>query len=96
MVVVDLFLFLFLIAMSVDLNLAFIKFFFFFLRFYVFIHERHRERQRHSQREKQVPCREPDVGLNLRTPGSLPQPKADAQPLNTQAPLYTSFLKNFL
>ena len=24
-----------------------------------------RERQRHRQREKQAPCREPDVGLDL-------------------------------
>ncbi len=41
-----------------------------------------RERQRHRQREKQAPCREPDVGLDPRTPGSLPEPKADAQPLS--------------
>ena len=38
---------------------------FFFPRFYLFIHERHR------QREKQAPCREPDVGLNPGT-GSCP------------------------
>ena len=43
---------------------------FFFLRFYLFIHERYREKQRHRQREKEVPCGEPDVGLNPRTPGS--------------------------
>ena len=36
----------------------------FFRRFYLFIHERHR------QREKQAPCREPDVGLDPRTPES--------------------------
>ena len=40
------------------------------------------KRQRHRQREKQTPCREPDVGLNPRTLGSLPEPKADAQPLS--------------
>ena len=39
-------------------------------------------RQRHRQREKQAPCREPYVGLDLGTPGSHPEPKADAQPLN--------------
>ena len=52
---------------------------FFFLRFYLFIHERHteRERQRHRQREKQALCR----GLNPRTLGSRPEPRADAQPL---------------
>ena len=46
-----------------------------------FIHERHRvrERQRHRQgEEKQVPCREPNVGLDPRTQGSHPEPKVDA------------------
>ena len=38
--------------------------------------------QRHRQREKQAPCREPDVGLDPGTPGSQPEPKADTQPLN--------------
>ena len=42
----------------------------------------HTERQRHRQREKQAPCREPDVGLNPSTPGSRPEQKADAQPLS--------------
>ena len=41
----------------------------FFLRFYLFIHERHKDRQRHRQWEKQAPCREPDGGLDPRTPG---------------------------
>ena len=41
-----------------------------------------RERQRYRQREKQAPCREPDVGLDPRAPGSCPELKADAQPLN--------------
>ena len=40
--------------------------------------ERERERQRHRQREKQGPCREPNVGLDPWTPGSHPEPKADA------------------
>ena len=40
------------------------------------------ERQRHRQSEKQVPCGEPDVGLDPRTPGSQPELKADAQPLS--------------
>ena len=34
------------------------------------------------QREKQAPCKEPDMGLNPGTPASLPDPKADAQPLS--------------
>ena len=45
---------------------------FLFLRFYLFIHERHTERQRHRKREKQPPCREPDVGLDPGSPGSRP------------------------
>ena len=36
----------------------------FLKRFYLFIHKRHTRRQRHRQREKQAPCREPDVGLD--------------------------------
>ena len=53
---------------------------FFFLKSFFFfnillIHER--ERQRPRQREKQVPCREPDAGLDPRTPGSHPEPKAE-------------------
>ena len=35
-----------------------------------------REKQRHRQREKQAPCREPNVGLNPGTPESCPGPKA--------------------
>ena len=44
--------------------------------------QRQRQRQRHRQREKQVPRREPNVGLDPGTPGSCPEPKADAQPLS--------------
>ena len=40
------------------------------------------ERQRHRQREKQAPCREPNVELDPRTSGSFPGPKAGAQPLS--------------
>ena len=43
---------------------------------------RDRERQRHRQRGKQVPTREPDVGLDPRTLGSRPELKAGAQPLS--------------
>ena len=43
-----------------------------------------RARQRHRQREKQTPCRESDLGLNPRTPGSRPGLKADAQLLSHQ------------
>ena len=41
-----------------------------------------RDTQRYRQREKQAPCREPDVGLNPRSPGSRPGPKAGAKLLS--------------
>ena len=52
------------------------------------------ERQRHRQREKQAPCRKPDMGPNPGTPGSRPEPKADAQlPSHPGIPqLYNSHL----
>ena len=54
-------------------------------------------RQRYRQREKQAARREPDVGLNPRTPGSQPEPKADTQPLSHPgAPRMTSFSNTFL
>ena len=34
--------------------------------------------QREKQREKQVPCGDPNVGLDPRAPGSHPKLKADA------------------
>ena len=37
--------------------------------------ERERESQRPRQREKQAPYREPDAGLDPRSPGSCPGPK---------------------
>ena len=40
--------------------------------------DREREGQRHRQRKKQAPSREFDVGFNPGTPGSHPEPKADA------------------
>ena len=47
--------------------------------------DRERKRQRHSQREKQVPCREPDMGLDPRSPGSDPGLKAALNHWATQA-----------
>ena len=38
-----------------------------FLKKILFIHETHTERQRHRQREKQAPCRKPDMGLDPKT-----------------------------
>ena len=43
---------------------------------------REREEQRHRQREKQAPCREPDAGLDLVSPGSHPEPMAGTKPLS--------------
>ena len=44
--------------------------------------EREKERQRLGQREKQAPCREPDVGFHPGTPGSRSGPKAGGKPLS--------------
>ena len=55
--------------------------------------ERERERQRHRQKEKQSPCRKPDAALDPRTPGSYPEPKADAQPLSHPGAYPTLLLK---
>ena len=43
---------------------------------------RDQERQRHWQREKQAPCRQPDMGLDPGIPRSCPGLKADTQPLS--------------
>ena len=57
--------------------------YFLFFRFLKFTHKRHTQRQKLMQREEnQAPCREPDMGLDPETPGSRPEPKADAQPLS--------------
>ena len=50
---------------------------------------RERERQRYRQREKQAPSREPYVGLDPRTPGSGPEPKAGA--LTDEPPRHPSY-----
>ena len=39
-------------------------------------------RERERQRQKQAPCREPNIGLNPGTLGSGPEPKTDAQLLS--------------
>ena len=63
---------------------------FFFLDFiYLFM----RDTQR--QREKQTPCGEPDVGLNPRTRGSGPEPKAAARPLSHPGVPLTRVLRLF-
>ena len=59
---------------------------------YLFMRDTQKERERHRQKEKQVPCREPDVGLDPGTLGSLPGPKAGAQPLSHLGIPQTFFL----
>ena len=53
---------------------------FYFLRLYLFIHERHRgEKEAETQAEGEAGSMQ---GLDPRTPGSRPEPKADAQRLS--------------
>ena len=59
-----------------------IVFFFFKIFIYLFMRHTEREKQRHRQAEKQAPCMEPDVGLDPRTPGLCPGPKAGTKPLS--------------
>ena len=47
---------------------------------------RDRERQKHRQREMQAPCREPNVGLDPRTPGVTPWAEGGAKPLSPPTP----------
>ena len=35
-----------------------------------------------TQKERQAPCKEPDVGLDSGNPGTHPEPKADVQLLS--------------
>ena len=44
----------------------------------LFIHEKYREREREAETQaegKQAPCKEPDAGLDPKTPGSHPGPR---------------------
>ena len=44
--------------------------------------EKEREVETQAEEEQQAPCREPDVGLNPRTPGSRPGLKAGTKLLS--------------
>ena len=46
------------------------KVFLVFFKDFIYLFMRDPERQRHRQKERQAPCREPDVGLDSRTLGS--------------------------
>ena len=61
----------------------------------LFIYSRDTHTHTHSerQREKQAPHGESGVGLEPRTPGSRPEPKADAQPLSHAGALAETFYK---
>ena len=48
---------------------------------YLFMRDTQREVETLAE-EKQAPCRKPNAGLDPRTPESLPEPKADTQPLS--------------
>ena len=48
---------------------------------YLFMRDTERGRDIGKGRRSR-PCREPDAGLHPRTPGSCPEPKADAQLLS--------------
>ena len=62
---------------SINLDMPLKKYF-----IYLYMRDTQTERQSHSQREKQAPCGEPDVGFHPRTPEPQPELKADAQPLS--------------
>ena len=72
--------------------------FIFFKRYYLFIEIKERERdwQRHRQREKQAPCREPDVGLDPGSPGSRPGLQAALNRCATGAALNQLLLGVFI
>ena len=51
--------------------------------FFFSFHERHRKREAETHAEGETaPCGKPVVRLDPRTPGSQPEPKADAKPLS--------------
>ena len=65
---------------------------FFFLKI-LFIYSQETQREAETlQSEKQAPTGEPDAGLDPRTPGSCPEPKADAQPPSHPGVLWSGIL----
>ena len=63
--------------------------------FIYLFNETQREAETEAE-EKQAPHREPDVGLDLRTPGSRPELKADAPPLSHPGSPQKLFSMGFL
>ena len=66
----------------------------FFFKYFIYLFMRDTERMAETQaREKQAPCRDPDVGFDPGSPGSRPGPKAGAKPLRHPGiPQFDSFL----
>ena len=65
--------------------------------FYLFMRDTERERHRPRQREKQAPCREPNVGLDCRTPGSQAEPKTGTPTTEPpRLPKWINLKKRFL
>ena len=55
----------------------------FFLKIFIYLFMRDTEREREAEtqaKEKQAPCREPDVGLDPGSPGSCPGLKVALNP----------------
>ena len=78
---------------AIEVNVSFSNLFISFFFKILFIHERQREREK---REKQAPCREPDVGLDFGTPGSHPGLKAGVKLLSHPGIPRMYFFKEFL
>ena len=72
-----------------------LTFYFIFLKIlFIYSLEAQREREAETQAEGEAgPCREPDAGLDPRTPGSRPEPQADAQPLSHPVVRVVVFLR---
>ena len=63
---------------------------------YLFMKGTEKEGQRHRQREKQDPFRGPDAGLDPRSTGSCPEPKADNSTTEPpRCPIHKIFKKIF-
>ena len=58
------------------------KSFFLLKKDFIYLFMRDTQRKAETQEEGEALCREPDVGLDPRTPGSHSELKADAQPLS--------------
>ena len=63
---------------------------------FIYSWETHRERQRPRQSEKEAPHKEPNMGLDPRTPGSRPEPKAMLNHWVTQASRKSCYLSVFI